>query len=580
MDLVNEIFQAIDCPIWIKDKNNKIIFINENFKSSFDIEINLSETDINEYLKTRIDLNRLIEIIKKINGKSTEITNVNGSFYRHVVFSYDNKLANLAGMLIDVTDIKEENNEPHEKNVLKTVIDNIPELIFYKDKNLRYVGLNKECEKFYLDRGIDNVTGKTDLELPLDKYFIEACSKNDKMVLETREPLYIEETIPISDSDETGTMQTVKTPIINEDGSIWGLVGVVRDITDQKRVEEKLRYLSYVDTLTGLYNRAYFDEKIDEFIEDEMFPVGVITGDVNGLKIVNDTFGHIEGDKLLTAMSKVLKKACKDCDDKGLIFRWGGDEFVILLPKSSEKECAEVMNKVSELCNKEVYEKFRLSIAQGYSLLTKDNNIDEALRESENKVYKQKILDNKSIRSSILTTLRSNLQNKNVETEEHTERVAKHCLEVGKHLGLDDETMDKLLLVGKLHDIGKIGIPEHILLKTDRLADDEYEIMKTHSEKGYRLALLLPELSHISRAILTHHERWDGKGYPLGLKEEEIPLIARIVSVVDTFDSMTHDRVYSKAVSKTDAICELKNCAGEQFDPSIVEVFCNILEKM
>lgn len=140
--------------------------------------------------------------------------------------------------------------------------------------------------------------------------------------------------------------------------------------------------------------------------------------------------------------------------------------------------------------------------------------------------------------------------------------------------------MDKLLLVGKLHDIGKIGIPEHILLKTDRLADDEYEIMKTHSEKGYRLALLLPELSHISRAILTHHERWDGKGYPLGLKEEEIPLIARIVSVVDAFDSMTHDRVYSKAVSKTDAICELKNCAGEQFDPSIVEAFCNILEKI
>lgn len=121
-------------------------------------------------------------------------------------------------------------------------------------------------------------------------------------------------------------------------------------------------------------------------------------------------------------------------------------------------------------------------------------------------------------------------------------------------------------------------MPESLLLKQEKLNDEEYEIMKNHSEKGYRLTLLIPELSHICRGILTHHERWDGKGYPLGLKGEEIPLVARIISVVDAYDTMTHNKIYKKAKAKEEAINELRRCAGTQFDSNIVEAFCNLIE--
>lgn len=577
MDLTKELLDNLDCPLWIKNKENKIVYINNSFKSTFNIDVEFDLKYKYENLNNIIESKNqeLLKIVKILKGKTNKLSKINNKIYKNIVFSYKSERTDMAGIFIDVTDIYEINNTRYEKDILKTVIDNIPELIFYKDKDLIYKGINKECEKFYKERGVYSVIGKTDIELPLDKEFVETCEKHDRLVLDTKKPLYIEESAIIPGTDDYETFETIKTPIINEDGSIWGLVGVVRDISEQKRVEKKLRFLSYSDTLTGLYNRAYFDEKLDELIKDNQFPIGIIIGDINGLKIVNDTLGHIEGDKLLTSMSKVLKDAC---NEKGFVFRWGGDEFVTVLPNSNEIECAEYMEKVSKLCEEENSENFKLSIAQGYSLINKDTSIDESLRESEDKVYRQKILDKKSVRTSILHTLRENLQSKNVETEEHTARVEKHCLEVGKYLELDDETMDKLMLVGKLHDIGKTGIPEHILLKPNKLTDDEYEIMKTHAEKGYRLALLLPEISHISRGILTHHERWDGKGYPLGIAGEEIPLIARIVSVVDAFDAMTNDRVYSRGIGFKEAVLELKKCAGKQFDPNIVDIFCNIIE--
>lgn len=201
------------------------------------------------------------------------------------------------------------------------------------------------------------------------------------------------------------------------------------------------------------------------------------------------------------------------------------------------------------------------------------------LVEAEDEVYKKKMLSDRSVRASMLETLKMDLANKNVETEKHTERVADFCMEIAKELNLDDDMVEKVSLIGRLHDIGKIGIPEHILLKPGKLTDDEYEIMKTHSEKGYRLVSLLPEVSCISREILAHHERWDGLGYPLGLRKYDIPILARIVSVADSFDAMTNDRCYSKGRSIEEGLEELIRCAGTQFDPEIVHVFTNIIEK-
>ena len=372
------------------------------------------------------------------------------------------------------------------------------------------------------------------------------------------------------------TFQSIKTPVINNSNEIIGLVGLVRDVTEYKLNEEKLTYLSYVDSLTTLYNRSYFDKKIEEHIKEELFPIGIISGDVNGLKLVNDTFGHNEGDKLLKRVAECLKECCSDLETP---FRFGGDEFCIIVPSASSEKCTNIINSINEKCSNYEYSNIETSISLGFALLEREGCIDSVLCEADDKAYKQKIFDSKTIRVSTLERLKEDLNKKKIETEEHTERVMKLSEKVGKEMNLTADLIDQLSLLGRLHDIGKIAIPDYILLKSQPLTESEFEIFKTHSEKGYRLAQLLPEFSHIARGILTHHERWDGTGYPLGLKGEEIPLIARIVSVVDSYDSIINDKVYSKGRNKQEAIEELRRCSGKQFDPNIVEVFCKVISK-
>lgn len=555
MSLIEDIFEDFQCPVWVKNKENEIIFINETFKLNFK--------------KINKEVEQLFDNIKNIKGKSTDIIKINNKIYKHITYIND-KLKETVGILVDFTDMTDSVDQSYEKHTLITVIDSIPELIFYKDKNLKYLGINKECEKFYNNMGVTEIVEKNDLEFPLDISFITQCYDHDKIVISKKHQLYIEEAV-----DEK-IFETTKTPILDEFGSVKGLVGVVRDITEKKRKENALRYLSYTDGLTNLFNRAYFDIKVEEIIENKKFPMGLILGDINGLKIVNDTLGHLQGDKLLKTMSKILLKAS---DEVGTVFRWGGDEFVILLPGFSDLQCASMMKKIDDLCENTIYENINLSISMGCSILNEGDSIDRVLVEAEDKVYRKKMLSNKLVRASILETLKVNLANKNVETEKHTQRVSGFCIEIAKELNLDEDMIEKASLIGRLHDIGKIGISEHVLLKPGKLTNDEYEVMKTHSEKGYRLASLLPEISCISREILTHHERWDGAGYPLGLQKDEIPILSRIVTVADSFDAMTNDRCYSKGRSIYEAIDELKRCSGSQFDPKIVHVFINIIKK-
>jgi HD-GYP domain-containing protein (c-di-GMP phosphodiesterase class II) len=208
-----------------------------------------------------------------------------------------------------------------------------------------------------------------------------------------------------------------------------------------------------------------------------------------------------------------------------------------------------------------------------------DKSVYDALQEAEDKVYRQKLLQKNSFNSSMMYSLQIGLQTKSLETEEHTERVLKHSLIIGEGLSLPMSVMDELTIVAKLHDIGKIGISEELLLKAGNLTNDEFEIVKTHTEKGYRIIKASNQLDTVAKGVLTHHERWDGKGYPLKLSGESIPLIARIVSIADAYDAMTNNSIYKKTLSKKDAIKELQRCAGKQFDPDIVRVFVEYLKE-
>ncbi len=373
-------------------------------------------------------------------------------------------------------------------------------------------------------------------------------------------------TVPIADS---------AAPIKAEDGKIDGVVMVFRDVSKEKEHSDQIIYLSYHDPLTGLYNRRYIEKAISLLDTEENLPISMIMGDVNGLKITNDVFGHEAGDILLRQVADTLQKSCMEGN---LVARWGGDEFVIIMPRSNAAAAEKVINKIRDNCNTACDAKIKISLSLGCAVKkAKEESIQALLRVAEEYMYHQKLLDGKSYRNTIINTLLATLYEKSTETEEHAKRLEAFCHSIGQSLGLSSKDMDDLSLLAILHDIGKVAINQNILQKPSQLTPEEWEEMRRHPEIGYRIAQATPELAVVADYILSHHERWDGKGYPRGISGKEIPLICRILAVADAYDAMTNDRVYRKAMGKEDAVTELKKNAGTQFDASIVELFTGII---
>ena len=198
---------------------------------------------------------------------------------------------------------------------------------------------------------------------------------------------------------------------------------------------------------------------------------------------------------------------------------------------------------------------------------------------AEEYMYQRKLLEHTSSHSAIISSMKTTMNEKSQETEEHAERLAILTKAVATEMNLPQSDQDRLELLSTLHDIGKIVISDQILTKPGKLTDEEWVEMRRHPEIGYRIARAIPELMPVAEGILCHHERWDGNGYPQGLSKEMIPLPARILSIADAYDAMTQDRPYSKAISHEAAVEEVKRNAGTQFDPYIVNVFIEVLEK-
>ncbi|NMB35634.1 MAG: HD-GYP domain-containing protein, partial [Firmicutes bacterium] len=196
--------------------------------------------------------------------------------------------------------------------------------------------------------------------------------------------------------------------------------------------------------------------------------------------------------------------------------------------------------------------------------------------EASDKMHSDRYRHAKTYKKTVISSLKSILSEKSMETEEHAERLKTMCRKIGETLGLDNLQLNKLELLAVLHDIGKVAIKKSILLKPGPLTEEEWVQMKKHPEIGYRFARSVPELSPIAEYILSHHERWDGKGYPQGIKGDDIPLLSRVLAVVDAFDAMTNDRTYRKAMPKKEALAEIIRNAGTQFDPKVVDVFCQL----
>jgi diguanylate cyclase (GGDEF)-like protein/PAS domain S-box-containing protein len=355
------------------------------------------------------------------------------------------------------------------------------------------------------------------------------------------------------------------------------LIGTIADITEQKNYEMENLYLSQTDVVTTLKNRTFVEAQLVKADKCTSCQSWIIMGDVNGLKLINDTFGHHEGDRLLRTIGEILKKCCSSED---IPARWGGDEFIILIKDNPVEYVDNLIRDIKKECSNITVFPTPISISWGRAQKNcQVKDIKGVIRLAEERMYRNKLLESRSAKSSILRSLEQSLHEKHIETEEHTRRIANICVQIGRRMGLTQEELDEVVLLGLLHDIGKIGIPEAILLKPDKLTQDEWEIMKTHSEIGYRIALSTPELAHVAEKILSHHEHYDGSGYPRGLKNKEIPKLSRLLSIVDSYDVMTHTRLYKDAMNAESAVQEVQKCSGKQFDPEMVEQFLTILRE-
>lgn len=339
--------------------------------------------------------------------------------------------------------------------------------------------------------------------------------------------------------------------------------------------DEKIKQFGMYDKLTGVLNRAYFEEKFAALDMAENYPISIIVGDVNGLKLINDTFGHAEGDDLLVDAVSIIRSCCRKND---LIARWGGDEFAVLLTNTSYEEALKVVDTINQESKNFKPKTIPVHLALGVAEKTsRSTPIADVLKMADDRMYDEKLLKSARTKRTIIDFLQNILWEKDYQTENHVLRLKKTVSDMGKHLGLTSKEIEELCLAALLHDIGKIAVPEEILKKPGKLTEKEWMVMKRHADTGYRITQCCGELAHISQYIMSHHEWWNGCGYPHGLKGEEIPLYSRIISIADAYDVMTHDRPYQAAKSSVEAMDEIKQQAGLQFDPYLAKVFLEVI---
>ncbi len=478
-----------------------------------------------------------------------------------------------------ITYLNDIGNEIKERELFKSILLSIDEGIIATNLHGKIVSMNKTGER------LTQWKEKDILNLNIFDVF-KICDHNDENkitkgileLIQNGESIKNEENMLLK--SKTGIDIPIVydiSPVKDSEGKIYGMVINFRDISEKIAKDKEIDYITYHDGLTGVYNRNFFNEKIKNIDLEENLPLSIIMGDVNGLKLTNDAFGHLMGDKLLLSAANIMKRVCRDSD---IIVRWGGDEFIILLPKTKAEDVEVISERIKSECIKENVDLLNISISLGYDTkVNKDEDIMKSVTNAEEMMYKIKMLESKSVKSRTLKIIINTLCEKSEQNDMHSKSVSKICKRIGQAMGMSKEKISELEILGEIHDIGKIGVSESILNKLEPLNNKEWEEIRKHPQVGYHIVSSSSDISFLGESILAHQEWYDGSGYPKGLKGEEIPLMARILSIADAYDAMVSYRPYRKSRTKDEAIEELKKYSGSQFDPKLIEIFINKVAK-
>ena len=477
--------------------------------------------------------------------------------------------------LVDITERKQaEQDLAHSHDLMRYVIEHANAAVAVHDKDFRYMYVSQS----YLDQyniHDKKVIGRHHYEVipDLPQKWRDAHQRvlKGEIVRQDRDPFYRPD----------GSLEWTRwecRPWYEVDGSIGGFIVYTEIITDQVKYEQQLQYMSLHDQLTGLYNRAYLETELDRLQRSRDYPITIVCMDLDGLKLVNDTLGHDQGDEHLRICANILRKSFRTAD---ILARVGGDEFVALLPKTDLEAGERIVTRIRsslDSLNLEHRAKIPLGLSIGLACALKDEpGLNQVYRQADDLMYRDKLNRDINARSQIIKALMAALEEKDFVTSGHAHRLKELCVQLGQKINLASSQLSALNLLAQVHDLGKVGIPDHVLFKPGPLNEQEWEIMRQHPEKGYRIAKSTSDLAGIADLILKHHECWDGKGYPLGLAGEEIPIECRILAIFDSFDAMINDRPYRKRVPVEEALLELQKCSGSQFDPYLVDHFLKIM---
>lgn len=439
------------------------------------------------------------------------------------------------------------------------VMDNLSDIILILNNENEVLDVNKRTTEFLNE---SNITLEGIHFEQLTNKLLSVA--NGKVIKQNDEIIYEIETVNGKEYFKYNRFP------IDDDGYKLGDIVKFSNHTNNYLMLKKLEKMATTDALTKLYNRAYFNE----FLKLEYDEVGIIYGGINGFKVLNEDHGTEFCDYFLIRVGLLLSEYIKeDC----IVGRYEGDEFVVLLPNTSKATCDLKAIEIKEAIEKIVIQGTSITICIA-SIHTEDQlKPTELIKRAKKVMDRKKLTESNSSKSALVESLRRALEQSDYETKQHTDRTTALAKQIGDKINLDEQQMNDIAMLAALHDIGKIAIPDAILLKPGKLTNDEFEIMKTHTLKGYSIAMASPELTNIADGILHHHEKWDGTGYPDGLKGDDISIEARIITLVDAYDVMTNDRPYKTAMTKEDAIIEVKRCKGTHFDPNLVDVLLEIL---